>query len=391
MPAETIRISYGRFAIRAIHPYQSRTLCFVSWSLAGGRAIAVVSESDIPILSPMIFPVPDYLPLSYHLYYATVRERLPEWFAIEGRSFPWRSIERAMSRKGDEIIHDPYMILVSEVMLQQTQTARVVEKLPEFLALFPTVEALASASRGDLIRAWRGMGYNRRALRLQEAAVEIVRRHHGIFPRTVAGLESLPGIGRYTASAVACFAFGADVPVVDVNIHRVYSRMFFRLITAEMTMPAVTIERLATTIVPPGDAYRWHQALMDFGATICTARRPACSRCPLNDICLSAFPRPIELFDARQDAKKEPEIRGVPRRIWRGQIVERLRGSHEPIRVSEIIDSLGTPSLFDQFTIPERRDLLEIFRRLMAEGFIVRGGVVREGELQEGDMVMLPL
>ncbi|MEP7218711.1 MAG: A/G-specific adenine glycosylase [Bacteroidota bacterium] len=339
----------------------------------------------------MIFSVPDYLPLSYHLYNATVRGRLIAWFAVEGRSFPWRSIERARSRKGDEIIHDPYMILVSEMMLQQTQTARVVEKLPEFLSLFPTVESLASASRGDLIRAWRGMGYNRRALRLQEAAVEIVGRHGGIFPRTVAGLESLPGIGRYTASAVACFAFGADVPVVDVNIHRVYSRIFFKLVTAEMTMPAPTIERLAAAIVPSGDAYRWHQALMDFGATICTARRPVCARCPLSDICLSAFPRPIELFDARQGAKKEPELRGIPRRIWRGRIVEQLRGAREPMRISGMIDALGMPSLFEQFTSAERRELLEIFRRLMSEGFVVRGGVVREGELQEGDMVMLPL
>src|SRR5690606_31173317 len=123
--------------------------------------------------------------------------------------------------------------------------------------------------------------YNRRVLRLQETARAILERHGGVFPDDVTALESLPGIGPYTASAIACFAFGREVPVVDVNIIRVLSRIFFKCHTPEQLMPVRTVERVAGAIAPAGAYYPWHQALMDLGATICTARRPACGRCPV--------------------------------------------------------------------------------------------------------------
>lgn len=331
-----------------------------------------------------------FLPYYFHLHAADARERILEWFSRDARRFPWRSVERAMSRPAGETIHDPYAILVSEVMLQQTQTARVAEKLPEFLAKFPTVEALASASTGELIRAWQGMGYNRRALRLQESARAVVERYGGKLPRTVEELESLPGIGRYTASAVACFAFGEEVPVVDVNIIRVLSRIFFKCHTAAQLLPQGTVDRVASAVAPAGDYYRWHQGLMDLGATICTARRPACGRCPVEKICLSAHPPDLELFGARHAARKEPEIRGEPRRIWRGRIVETLRRAHRAMRAGEIIDALIPAGLFESFSEGERRALLEAASALLQEGLIARTGVVREGALQEDDLVGLP-
>lgn len=331
-----------------------------------------------------------YLPYYFELTAEDVCVRILRWFEHEGREFPWRSVERAASRPAGEPIHDPYMILISEVMLQQTQTPRVVEKLPQFLEKFPTVEALASASKGDLIRAWQGMGYNRRALRLQETARAIVEEHGGTFPSEVGELASLPGIGPYTASAIACFAFGREVPVVDVNIIRVLSRLFFKCHTPGQLMPQPIVDRVAAAVPPPGEYYRWHQALMDFGATICTARRPACERCPASEVCLSAFPMRLELFGARHAAGPEPEIRGEPRRVWRGRIVEMLRGEHEAMRVGEIIDRLFPQELFEESRPQERRELLRTIEMLLEEGMIERAGVVAEGGLGEYDMVRLP-
>lgn len=330
------------------------------------------------------------LPYSFTLHIGAVQSGILKWFEREGRTFSWRSVERAVRRPAGEPVSDPYMILISEVMLQQTQTARVAEKLPEFLEKFPTVQALAAASRGELIRAWQGMGYNRRALRLQETAIAIVERYGGVFPRDPAELASLPGLGPYTASAVACFAFGDEVPVVDVNIIRVLSRIFFKCHTPEQLMPRATVDRLAGAIAPRGDYYRWHQALMDLGATICTARRPACERCPIADICLSAYPAQMELFGAKHAAKEEPEIRGEPRRIWRGRVVELLRREHGLMRVGEIIDRLFTPGLFDASDLHDRRKLLGAVEGLLEDGLIERGGAVREGRLEEHDLVRLP-
>ncbi len=306
---------------------------------------------------------------------------LLEWFVRHGRRFPWRAVETAAPE------HDPYLILVSEIMLQQTQTSRVAVKLPEFIERFPTVEALASASTGDLLRAWQGMGYNRRALRLQETARAVVERHGGRFPASVEELLSLPGVGPYTASAVACFAFGQDVPVIDVNIRRVLSRLFYKCHTAELLLPERSVERVAEAIVPAGRSYPWHQALMDLGAVICTARSPRCGVCPLESLCLSAHPLPIRLFDPEATGKEEPMLRGIPRRIWRGRMVELLRGERSPVRLAEVIDRLMPEP--ERALPAERRDLVGIAAALHREGMIVRAGL-REGEIGEGDAIMLP-
>jgi A/G-specific adenine glycosylase len=174
-----------------------------------------------------------------------VQEALIAWYREHGRDLPWRKTR------------DPYAILVSEVMSQQTQVDRVVPRWQRWLERWPTVEALAAASAGDVIREWQGLGYNRRALNLHRAARDVAA--HG-WPDD---LTSLPGVGRYTADAVACFAFGRDVLPVDVNVRRVQERT--------------------------GHAFdsRSAQALMDLGATVCLARIPRCEVCPLADACPS--------------------------------------------------------------------------------------------------------
>ncbi len=192
---------------------------------------------------------------------ATTREQLHagllDWFGEHARDLPWRRTR------------DPYAILVSEIMLQQTQVSRVIERWTAWLERWPTVEALAAASTADVVRAWSGLGYNRRAINLQRAARVVAAA--GEFPRTLDGLRSLPGVGPYTASAIACFAFGAQLTTVDVNVRRVLTRA----LEDEDAPP------------PPGRAWEWNQALFDLGATVCLARVPRCEICPLSESCPS--------------------------------------------------------------------------------------------------------
>jgi A/G-specific adenine glycosylase len=184
-------------------------------------------------------------------------EAILAWFRCCGRDLPWRRTR------------DPYAILVSEVMLQQTQVARVLERYEPWLERWPTAAALAEAPAADVLRAWSGLGYNRRALSLQNAARKIVEL--GAFPRDIAGLERLPGVGPYTARAIACFALDAQVTALDVNVRRVLERS------------------LGTAEVPPpeGRAWEWNQALFDLGAQVCLARVPRCGSCPLAPACPS--------------------------------------------------------------------------------------------------------
>jgi A/G-specific adenine glycosylase len=179
------------------------------------------------------------------------------WYRNGERELPWRKT------------HDPYAILVSEVMLQQTQVARVEPRWREWMERWPTVESLARASPAEVIAAWSGLGYNRRAVSLHRCAQAVVEL--GGFPSEPAELEKLPGIGPYTAAAVACFAFGAQIAAPDTNANRVLERLFG---TADIPPP-------------PGQAYDWNQALFDLGREICIARKPRCERCPVRAECPS--------------------------------------------------------------------------------------------------------
>jgi A/G-specific adenine glycosylase len=206
-------------------------------------------------------------------------------------------------------------------MLQQTQVSRVLGHYPRFLRRFPTMRSLARARQRDVVLAWQGMGYNNRAVRLHALASALVERNMRI-PSNAESLLELPGIGKYTAHAILSSVHGLPVPVVDVNIRRLLSRVFWRMpSTADMRSEA-EIWRTAVRILPRRGVYEWNQALMDIGATICTGRHPSCSLCPLGGICAS---RKRMTRATRKTRKAEPGLHGVPDRIYRGRIVEVLR------------------------------------------------------------------
>jgi A/G-specific adenine glycosylase len=241
-----------------------------------------------------------------------LQKTVTSWFAKEQRKLVWRST------------FNPYKILVSEVMLQQTQVSRVKEKLPTFLKKFPTLRALAYAPKPDVVRAWQGLGYNNRAIRLREMANIVVKKHSGRIPSNIEELLRLPGVGKYTAHAVACFAYKQHVPLVDVNVRRVFSRFFWQMKTVEETKTEKIIWEIAEQIVPK-DTYAWNQGLMDLGAMICTARKPLCGICPVATRCASRSRMKLSSRGKRA-ASLEPSYEGLPVRIWRGRIVETLRG-----------------------------------------------------------------
>ena len=193
----------------------------------------------------------------------TLRTRLLRWYARERRHLPWRATR------------DPYAILVSEVMLQQTQVARVLPAYVAFLSRFPTLRALSRATLADVLRAWSGLGYNRRARDLHR----IARTHPAGLPSNVVSLDALPGVGAYTAGAVACFASGERVAFADTNIRRVLGRVVLGDIATEREAVAIDRELM------PRDAATWHHALMDLGATVCVSRAPRCDACPVASVC----------------------------------------------------------------------------------------------------------
>jgi A/G-specific adenine glycosylase len=259
----------------------------------------------------------------------SIVELLLAWYRNNGREFIWRAE-----------YPDPYIVLVSETMLQQTQTYRIEQKLPKFLEEYPTINVLAIASTDKILRSWQGMGYNSRALRLRDCARMIVEKFGGIIPNDYDTLRSLPGVGDYTASALLAFAFRKDIPVIDVNIIRVLSRVFMQMNTTAEVLPIKTIREIDTRILPKGASSEWHQALMDIGAMFCTARKPNCTECPLNSSCKSAS----SMKEVVKPKKAEPSQFGVPLRIWRGRIIERLRtlGEHDWLSVIDLIAYLNS-------------------------------------------------
>jgi A/G-specific adenine glycosylase len=189
------------------------------------------------------------------------------WGVPRLRDLPWRRTR------------DAWAVLVSEVMLQQTQVARVIPKWHAFMDAFPTPSACASVPLGDVLRLWQGLGYPRRARNLQATAAAVVTDHGGVMPRRLDQLLALPGIGPYTARAVIAFAHEGHAAVVDTNIARVHARHIGRRLTAR------EVQAAADASLVTGDSWVWNQALMDLGATVCTARAPRCTECPLRPGC----------------------------------------------------------------------------------------------------------
>ena len=244
------------------------------------------------------------------------------WARPSGRhKLPWR------------LTRDPYAILVSEVMLQQTQVDRVLPYYEAWLERWPTVASLAQASVADVIRAWGGLGYNRRAVNLHRAATAI-QSEGGRLPRNLPGLMALPGVGPYTASAIASFAFEQRVAVADTNIARVLARACHG-VASQREIPPAEVIATAQSVLPPRAVREHNLALMDFGALICTARQPACDRCPVRSACAwrsmgyppsTATPTPSPRFQTTA-------------RFARGRIVDALRAA-KPSSTGELFELL---------------------------------------------------
>jgi A/G-specific adenine glycosylase len=207
------------------------------------------------------------------------RRQLLTWYRKHGRDLPWRNTD------------NPYHILVSEIMLQQTQVDRVLPKYLEWLEKYPSFEALAAAPADDVTRTWYPLGYNIRPKRLQSIAREAVDRFGGALPSDEATLLSFKGIGQYTAGAIRSFAFRERAPILDTNVARVLSRVFLGGGDPKQHRVQRHLWRLSATLLPHRHVFDFNQALMDFGATVCVARKPRCWRCPMRRHC-RAFPAP---------------------------------------------------------------------------------------------------
>ena len=220
------------------------------------------------------------------------------WYDRERRELPWRA------RRGRK--PDAYRVWLSEIMLQQTTVKAVIPYYERFLARWPTVEALAAATRDDVLAAWAGLGYYSRARNLHKCAQIVSKEMAGRFPETEEGLRELPGIGPYTAAAIAAIAFGAHTTPVDGNIERVVARLF----AVKTPLPAAKpeIKRLARTLTPAQRAGDFAQALMDLGASVCNAKRPSCLMCPLQSECAAHW-QGIEAALPARAAKPERPVR----------------------------------------------------------------------------------
>jgi len=205
----------------------------------------------------------------------TFQKQLVDWFKQNGRDLPWRKTR------------DPYAILVSELMLQQTQVDRVAKDYyHQFLARFPTFESIAQAQEEEVIQKWEGLGYYNRAKNLHKLAKEIMEKYHGKFPHTREEILALPGIGEYTAGAVMTFALNLKAPIVDTNVDRVYTRVFLHppnKLTENQKSKILWL--LAEQLLPDSEYWEFNQGIMDLGAMICKTPVPVCHNCPMRSIC----------------------------------------------------------------------------------------------------------
>jgi A/G-specific adenine glycosylase len=198
----------------------------------------------------------------------TLQELFLPWADKVRRDLPWRRTR------------DPWAIAVSEVMLQQTQVARVIPKWERFLDVFPTVRVCASAAQSEVVKLWDGLGYHRRAMNLHRAAIAVVDRFDGEFPSTIAELQTLPGFGPYTARAVFVFAFEGDGAVLDTNVGRIIARA-----VAGRPCSVREAQSIADSLVPDRNGWAWNQGMLDLGAMVCTKRDPKCDSCPISRMC----------------------------------------------------------------------------------------------------------
>jgi A/G-specific adenine glycosylase len=237
------------------------------------------------------------------------------WYAETARDLPWRAPDRSA-----------WGVLVSEVMLQQTPVSRVLPVWHAWMSRWPSPAALAAATPGDAVRAWGRLGYPRRALRLHACAVAIHDRHAGAVPSSYDELRALPGIGDYTASAVAAFAYGDAVAVLDTNVRRVYARLFDGIADAATATPTVAERRTAAHLLPAQEAATYSVAVMELGALVCTARAPRCGQCPIAGNC-----RWLAAGRPAADGVRRPQTYEGTDRQARGRLLAVLRDSNAPV------------------------------------------------------------
>lgn len=247
-------------------------------------------------------------------------------------------------------------------MAQQTQVSRVTIFYSRWLKKFPSFSSLANASIQEILREWSGLGYNSRALRSHALAKIVVSKFHSRLPQHKEELLNLPGIGRYTAHAILCFAFGKSVPVVDVNIRRILTRWTKKVQTSSEQISEVAAWRTAEHFLPQKNFYEWNQALMDFGAMVCTARNPKCAECPVASLCRSSFSKTF-LQQGVKKKKTEPSWRGIPRRIYRGKILKMLH--HQSLSSNDISDFL-----WKTYTVQDNLWIESLLRTMEKDGLI---------------------
>lgn len=299
-------------------------------------------------------------------------ESILSWYKTNKRDLPWRSHPT------------PYHVLVSEIMLQQTQVSRVIEKYNEFLTQFPTIQDLAKASKAEVIQAWSGMGYNRRALLLHQFAQAVVNNYSGKIPQTKEELLKLPGIGNYTAGAILSFAYNQPEPAIDVNIRRIYMRYFQR---KDQGLPMgneaeTELYIVIKNTIPPHKSAEFHNALMDFGSLICQRDNPQCKACPLQKSCqfypLYKTKKEKVLFVMEKKTEKGVSENGkfIPNRIFRGKIVEFVRKNQgKELGIWELGKAIKK-----DYHDKEGEWLLELCGKLREEGLI--GYIIKKEKIK---------
>jgi A/G-specific adenine glycosylase len=249
-----------------------------------------------------------------------IRRRLLAWYDANARALPWRvgPADHAVGVRAD-----PYRVWLSEVMLQQTTVPHATPYFLDFTRRWPRVADLAAAADGDVMAAWAGLGYYARARNLLACARAVANQHGGVFPDTEAGLLSLPGVGAYTAAAVAAIAFGRPANVVDGNVERVISRLF--AVQAPTPGAKPELKALAATLVGPDRPGDWAQALMDLGATLCRPKAPLCERCPLAPTCVARAQGDAETYPRKTAKAERPHRHGVAYVLIQGDRVGLVR------------------------------------------------------------------
>ncbi len=276
------------------------------------------------------------------------RIRLARWFARHRRDLPWRRRR------------DPYRVWISELMLQQTRADQARPYFERFMKRFPDVRALAGARRQDVLKAWEGLGYYARARRAHDTARLLARRHRGRFPSTYDGLLALPGVGPYTAAAVASLALGLDAAVVDGNVARVLSRVMGWGGDVRSAAGRRLLQSWAESLLVPGHAGRSNEAVMELGALVCTPRGPACGGCPLCGVCRARAQGRVEHYPARRPARR------VPHKVVGAGVVVDRRGRLLIARRNET-SMLGGMWEFPGGTLERGETMRECIRRELKE------------------------